>query len=281
MPVNITIPPDNKNPITLQSGDTLTVNTGGTSKNITINDGANEFVRTGGKAVFTTVNDGGRLEVNGGTIDQTTINGGGVILTHSTADHTTINFSNLFPFSQLDAHDHSVVKNIVITGGTLLGTSRGVTIDATSTVENVTFRDPSGKGHAGLGLDNPQNVTGFIKGLGVGDFIQFGALPSSNIDVTAFELDTKKNDLIITYNDATHTGLHATYHVQAMQPHTTFQLTQGEQGGVHFSTLTVIAEKTAGNHTVAESASILTDLVSLVGVAHGHGHGHAGADALL
>ena len=83
-----------------------------------------------------------------------------------------------------------MVKNIVITGGTLLGTSRGVAIDATSTVEDVTFRDPSGKGHAGLALDNPQNLTGFIKGLGVGDFFQFGLLQS--IRVTGFELDTKK-----------------------------------------------------------------------------------------
>src|SRR5262245_20103759 len=112
----ITIPPDNKNPITLQSGDTLTVNTGVTSKQITINDGATETVNTGGKAINTTVNDGGFLFASG-TIDQTTLNGGGVILTHATADHTTINFSNLFPFSQLDARDHSVVKNIVITGG--------------------------------------------------------------------------------------------------------------------------------------------------------------------
>jgi autotransporter passenger strand-loop-strand repeat protein len=273
----ITIPPDNTKPITLQSGDILTVKQGGTSKNVTINDGAEEDIATGGKAINTTVNDGGRLEASG-TIDQTTINGGGVILTHATADHTTINFSNLFPFSQLDARDHSVVKNIVITGGTLLGTTRGVTIDATSTVENVTFRDSSGKGHAGLALDNPQNVTGFVKGLSVGDFIQFGAVPSSNIDVTAFEV-TKQNDLIITYNN----GLHATYHLRDMQPHTTFQLTQGEEGGVHFSTLTVVAEKTVGNHKVAfESATgDSTDLVSLVGVAHGHGHGHAAADALL
>jgi autotransporter passenger strand-loop-strand repeat protein len=276
----ITIPPDNKNPITLQSGDTLTVNTGGTSKQITINDGATETVNTGGKAINTTVNDGGFLFASG-TIDQTTLNGGGVILTHATADHTTINFSNLFPFSQLEAHDHSVVKNIVITGGTLLGTSRGVTIDATSTVENVTFRDPSGKGHAGFALDNPQNVTGFIKGLGVGDFIQFGGLSSITIDVTAFVVDTKKNDLLITYNDATHTGLQATYHLQAMQPNTTFQLTHDPQH--HSSLLTVIAQKTVGNHEAAfeSAAGDSTDLVSLVGVGHGHGHGHGGADALL
>jgi autotransporter passenger strand-loop-strand repeat protein len=276
---DITIPPDNKNPITLGNGDTLTVNAGGTSKNITINDGATETVNTSGKALNTTVNDGGMLEVHGAInqttiIDQTTINGGGVILTHATADHTTLNFSLAFPFSQLDAHDHSVVKNIVITGGTLLGTTRGLTLDATSTVENITFRDPSGKGHAGLAVDNPQNVTGFIKGLSIGDFLQFGLVQS--LEVTGFELDTKKNDLMITYNDATHTGLHATYHLQAMQPHTTFQLTQGTHpGGVHFSELTVIAEKTVGH-----SASIndSTDLVSLVGVVHGHGHA---GDALL
>jgi autotransporter passenger strand-loop-strand repeat protein len=273
----ITIPPDNTQPITLQSGDTLTVNSGGTSKSITINDGATEFVNTGGKAVNTTVNDGGRLEVNGGAIDQTTLNGGGVILHHATADHATINFSLAFPFSQLEAHDHSVVKNIVITGGALFGTTRGALFDATSTVENVTFRDPSGKGAAGLGLDNPQNVTGFIKGLGVGDFIQLGGQTMS-IEVTGFELDTKKNDLIITYNDATHTGLHATYHVPAMQPHTTFALTQGTVGTNHSSTLTVIAEKTVGQHDAAFESASSTDLVSLVGVAHGHGHA---GDALL
>ena len=88
---------------------------------------------------------------------------------------------------------------------------------------------------------------------------------------------TKQNDLIITYNN----DLHATYHLQAMQPHTTFALTQGTVGMAHFSTLTVIAEKTVGNHKVAESVTgDSTDLVSLVGVGHGHGHGHAG-DALL
>src|SRR5262245_58619438 len=219
----ITIPPDNKNPITLQSGDTLTVNTGGTSKNVTINDGANEFVRTGGKAINTTVNDGGILDVNGGTIDQTTLNGGGVILTHATADHTTLNFSNQFPFSQLDTHDHSVVKNIVITGGSLFSTQHGVHLDATSTIENITFRDPTGKpGSTALVLENPQNVSGFIKGLCVGDFIKFGGLNgnSPSINVTKFEV-TKQNDLIITYNN----DLHATYHLQAMQPNTTFALT--------------------------------------------------------
>ena len=90
--------------------------------------------------------------------------------------------------------------------------------------------------------------------------------------------------MIITYNDATHTGLHATYHLQAMQPHTTFQLTQGTlPGGTHFSDLTVVAEKTVGNNKVASesAAGDSIDLVSLVGVAHGHGHGHAGADGLL
>jgi autotransporter passenger strand-loop-strand repeat protein len=245
----------------LQSGDTLTVNQGGTSKSITINDEATETVNTGGRAVNTTVNDGGTLNVQGGAIDQTTINGGTVFLQHGTADHTTLNFSFAFPTSELDAHNGSVVKNIVITGGSLLSAQHGLLLDATSTVENITFREPNGKstGGAGLGLENPQNVTGNIQGLGVGDFIQFGGLQSTSptITVTGFEVTTK-NDLIITYNDATHTGLHATYHLQAMQPHTTFQLTQGElPGGHHFSDLTVIAEKTVGQHKAAlESDSV-------------------------
>jgi len=37
-----TLPPDNANPITLMSGDTLTVNASGTSRNVTILDGAVE-----------------------------------------------------------------------------------------------------------------------------------------------------------------------------------------------------------------------------------------------
>src|SRR5690242_4661496 len=100
MPKTINIPPDNTQPITLQSGDILNVDNTGTSKNITINDGAIENVNPGGKAVNTTVNDGVLLNVQAGTIAQTTVKIGLAILNHGTADHTTLNFSFAFPTAE-------------------------------------------------------------------------------------------------------------------------------------------------------------------------------------
>jgi autotransporter passenger strand-loop-strand repeat protein len=280
-----TLPGDEKIlPKVLTAGNKLIVNSGGTSHNEVLN-GAEEDVNQGGTARDTTVNDGALLEVvqgnadhttvneggvedvQFGTINNTTINGGSVQLHHATADHTTLNFSLNFPTSEVDAFDHSVVKNTVITGGTFLitgATQHGLLVDATSTAENVEFRapnDPNAKnpGGAGLGLENPQNLTGFIKGLNVGDFLQFGGLSvhSPSIDVTSFQV-TKNNDLIITYNDATHTGLHATYHLQAMQAHTTFSLNEHETfpGGTNtFSTLTVV--KTVGVADVHHDGHLL------------------------
>lgn len=236
---DFTIPPPQKHrPLILNSGDTLTVNNGGKSEDVTVNAEATEQVNTGGSSFRTTVNDGGREVVNHGTIDFTTINGGGVILNGSTADHTRINFSVSTPFSQMDVKDHSVATNTIIEGGGFLNAQHGLTVDATSTLVNVAFVGPSGKG-AGIGLDNPLSLQGTIKGFSVGDFLQFGGLGTSSIDVTSFEV-TKKNELIITYNN----DLQAIYHLQAMQPHTTFQLVQGTMGQLHFSELIVV--KTVG-----------------------------------
>jgi autotransporter passenger strand-loop-strand repeat protein len=78
----VTIPPNNKDPITLKSGDTLTVNTGGTSTDVTVNDGATETVNNGGTSLRTTVNDGGQENVRSGTADRTTINGGDLAIFH-------------------------------------------------------------------------------------------------------------------------------------------------------------------------------------------------------
>jgi autotransporter passenger strand-loop-strand repeat protein len=269
---------EEKVPKNLLAEDELNVNANGISRNITIQDAATEYVNTGGKAIDTTVNEGGLLRVEGGTIDTTTINGGIVRLSHGTADHTTLNFSLQAPFSRLEVHDGSVVKNTVITGGSVLGeTAHGLLVDATSTAENVEFRDPNDpynkfSGGGLLALENPLGFKGDIKGLSVGDFIQFGGLGlgenSPSITVKDFEV-TKKNDLIITYDDATQKGLQVTYHLQAMQPNTTFQLQQKELDAQHhFSMLTVIDEKTAA--WVAAESALLLDTVSLVGYAHGH-----------
>jgi hypothetical protein len=147
------------------------------------------------------------------------------------------------PFSQLDVKDHSVANNVVITGGSVLGSQVAVLVDTTSTVDGVEFRPGSAKGGAGLALENPSNgVEGLIKGLAVGDFIQFGGLaPSNNITVSSFELSKNQHDLTITYGN----NQHATYHLTDMQANTTFKLTQGTASdGSHFSELTVV--KTVG-----------------------------------
>jgi hypothetical protein len=105
-------------------------------------------------------------------------------------------------------------------------------VDATSTVENVTFERPGGKG-AGLALADPLSVKGFIKGLAVNDFIQFGGTNSgTSVDVKSFQLTNNQHDLTITYNN----NQHATFHLTAMQANTTFKLTEGAVE----STLTVV-----------------------------------------
>lgn len=251
-----TIPPKQTvKPLILNSGDTLTVNATGRSEDVTVNDGATEQVNAGGSSFRTTVNDGGMEFVNGGKLDSTktvidftTINGGGVILDHATADHTRINFLVSSPLSQMDVTNHSVAKNTIIEGGGFLGAQNGLLVDASSTAENVEFVKPGGKG-AGLALGDPLNsFKGFIKGLAVGDFIQFGAVGSSSITVTSFELTNNRHDLTITYGS----NQHATYHLIDLQPNTTFQLTQGTIGQSHFSDLIVV--KTVGiadvNHDV-------------------------------
>jgi autotransporter passenger strand-loop-strand repeat protein len=235
-----TIPPKQTiKPLILNSGDSLTVNNGGKSEDVTVNDGAEEQINVGGSSFRTTVNDGGMEFVNGGkadptktVIDFTTINGGGVILEHATADHTRINFLASSPLSQMDVKDHSVAKNTIIEGGSLLTGQRGMIVDATSTVENVTFERPGGKG-AGLALADPLSVKGFIKGLAVNDFIQFGGTNSgTSVDVKSFQLTNNQHDLTITYNN----NQHATFHLTAMQANTTFKLTEGAVE----STLTVV-----------------------------------------
>ena len=88
---NYVLPPDNTKPIVLQSGDTLTVETGAVSHNITVLNGGKETVLSGGKAVLTTINDGGVANF-AGHAELTTINGG--VLNVASGGHvlrTTIN----------------------------------------------------------------------------------------------------------------------------------------------------------------------------------------------
>jgi hypothetical protein len=150
----------------------------------------------------------------------------------------------------MDVKDHSVAKNTIIEGGGFLGAQSGLLVDASSTAENVEFVKPGGKG-AGLALGDPLNsFKGFIKGLAVGDFIQFGEVVSS-ITVTSFELTNNRHDLTITYGN----NQHATYHLIDLQPNTTFQLTQGTIGQLHFSDLIVV--KTVGVADVHHDAHLL------------------------
>ena len=240
-----TIPPNQtKIPLILNAGDTLTVDLRGRSTDVTVNDGATEDVNVGGSSFRTTVNDGGKEFVNGGTADAsrtviefTTINGGGVILNHATADNTRINFLVSSPFSQMDLHDHSVAKNTIIEGGGFLTGARGITVDATSIVDNVTFERPGGKG-AGVALADPLSLKGVIKGLAVNDYLQFGGLGSGdNVNVTGFELTNNRHDLTITYGN----NQHVTYHLTDLQANTTFELVHGTgTDGSQFSDLVVI-----------------------------------------
>ena len=162
-----TIPPNQtKIPLILDAGDTLAVDLRGRSTDVTVNNGATESVNVGGSSLRTTVNDGGMEFVNGGTadvdktvIDYTTINGGGIILNRATADHTRINFLVSSPSSQMDVKNHSVAKDTIIEGGGFLTGARGITVDATSIVDNVTFERPGGKG-AGVALADPLSPQG-------------------------------------------------------------------------------------------------------------------------
>src|SRR4051794_28110968 len=153
------IPPNNVLPIVLNSGDTLTVSSGGKSTDVTVQDGATETVNAGGSSLRTTINEGGLEEVHNGAVKFTTINGGTLDIFHSTADNTRLNFSAANPDSNLFAHDGSTVTNTIIEGG-LPGLHQiGFLVDATSTAVNVTFVHHGDKfDHgAGLGLDNPLN----------------------------------------------------------------------------------------------------------------------------
>jgi autotransporter passenger strand-loop-strand repeat protein len=241
-----TIPPNNKEPIDLKSGDILTVNSGGKSTDVTIQDGATEDVNAGGTSFRTTINEGGIENVNHGTTDFTTINGGLETLDHSTATNTRLNFSLANPDSQIYALDGSVVKNTIIEGGSIPGHQIGLLVAETSTADNVTFINPGGKFNlgAGFGLDNPLNFKGFIKGLSVGDFIALGGLNSKDslsIDVTGFKLTNNQHDVTITYNN----NQQVTYHLQDMQANTTFEIQHGKDSFGHDQSQLIVV-KTVG-----------------------------------
>ena len=208
----ITIPPPQTKPLTLGDGDTLTVTSGGQSHDVTINDGGVETVNTGGSSLRTTINEGGMEFVNNGSIVDTTINGGGLRISHSMATNTTLNAYG----SQEEGHDGSTFTNTIIENGSLL-------LDATSSAVNVTFRPTHFPFHkAGLALGNPQNFSGVISGLAVGDILQFGdATGNPPIHVTGFHV--ANNILTIDYNPK----LHASYHLANMQANTTFKLVDG------------------------------------------------------
>ena len=67
---------------------------------------------------------------------------GSYVLDYATANNTRINFLVSSPFSQMDLHNHSVAKNTIIEGGGFLTGAHGVTVDATSILDNVTFERP-------------------------------------------------------------------------------------------------------------------------------------------
>ena len=202
-----TLPGDEKIlPQVLTAGDTLIVNFGGTSVNEVLNGAAErveqggtsygttvnndgELLFNGGTANLTTVNDGGFAQVSGGTIDQTTINGGDVVLlNHSTAANTQLNFLPGSPFSLLEVKERSTAINTFIDAKNIVGNAgfRAVNVDATSTLDTVTFVNPS-KVIAGVGVENPLSLTGSINNLDVLDFLQFGGLaPGNDVIVSQF-----------------------------------------------------------------------------------------------
>jgi autotransporter-associated beta strand protein/autotransporter passenger strand-loop-strand repeat protein len=243
------IPPDNgeRNPITLNSGDILTVNAPGKSTDVTIQGGGTEIVNMGGYSFRTTINadapHGQGVElVTGGTLDITTINGGKVETIGSTAIHDTILY---LPGSEFHAFEHSVIKdNTTIHHGTLF-------LDATSTANQITFGSSPGD-QGGVAVENPSSL-GRIFGLAKGDFIQFGGVTASSPDVTVTKWDPATNT--ITYNDG------QTAHLSLAQANVKFDITQGTSpSGHHFSTLTVVtvgAALATANDTLAITPTVV------------------------
>jgi autotransporter passenger strand-loop-strand repeat protein len=208
-----TLPPDNKQPIVLQAGDTLTVLKGGKSHNITVNDGAIETVNQGGVSDHTTLNgnsvDAGTENVHDGTADFTTLNGGFLNLDHGIANHTRLNDIG----SQLDVRGASVINDTTIQNGL-------VHLDVTSIADGVkfVFQQNQKFTDARLQLDNPLSVKGDISGFHVGDKIEFAA----GIQVTGFS--ATKDTVTINFNEAGISQHIVTYHFKDVQPHTEFKL---------------------------------------------------------
>jgi autotransporter passenger strand-loop-strand repeat protein len=269
---NYTIPPNNKDAITLNSGDTLTVSARGTSSNITVNDGATETVNSGGRSHITTINDGGIETVNGGAdvtqtvAELTAINGGRLDLNHAEAINTKINFLLSSPFSQMDLLNHSLAINTTISGGGLLSAEHGLVVDATSQAQGITFINPGGHG-AGFALADPINgFKGVIAGMAVGDFIQLGGLsPTDNITVNSFRLSADHTALIVNFNNTQQ----VTYHLTGMAKNTTFQLTQHTApDGSHFSDLTVVNQPIQATAGSSEPSSPVMKIVGVADVQH-------------
>jgi hypothetical protein len=250
-----TLPGDEKIlPQVLTAGDTLIVNFGGTSIDEVLNGAAErveqggtsfrttvnndgELLFNGGTAILTTVNAGGFAQVTGGTIDQTTINQGDVVLlNHSTAANTQLNFLSQAALSQLEVKEGSTAIN------TFIDAVSAVNVDATSTLDTVTFLHSRNDVFATVAVENPLSLTGSINNLDVMDFLQFGGLaPGHDVIVHSFQLSQDHSVLTITYNN----NQNATYHLTGMAPHTTLKLSVGMENGSIFSQLEPVLSPSA------------------------------------
>jgi hypothetical protein len=105
----------------------------------------------------------------------------------------------------MDLHNDAVAKNTIIEGGGIFPqATRAILVDQGSTLDNLTFEGPGGKG-AGVLLGDPLGLKGVVKGLAVNDYLSFGGLAASdNVNVTGFTLSNDRHDLTITYGNDQH-----------------------------------------------------------------------------
>jgi hypothetical protein len=109
--------------------------------------------------------------------------------------------------SEFDAFNGSDVQSTIIQNGSLL-------VDATSTVETVTFRTPDAEGTAILGLENPTSLKTAITSMQIGDVIKLGGLgtePSPGVVVTKVTKPRPTDPLTITYDYGQQVGLQVSY----------------------------------------------------------------------
>jgi autotransporter passenger strand-loop-strand repeat protein len=198
----------------LNSGDTLNVESGGTSTRTTINSDGTENVYS--TSTDTAINSGGveNVKFEGGTSTGTTINSGGVekVEIFGMSSGTTINRGG--------------IENVEFLGrstGTTINSGGIENVAAGGTAVNVTFGNQNGETPGGaLHLAYPSELTGTISNWHVGDVIDF-----LNTKVTGVQENAAHTTLTVTYG----TNETTSYSLAGQQANTKFQLQSDGHGG--------------------------------------------------